>query len=172
MPSDANRRFLTAKTEIAKSDASTPRPRDVLATMRNEMDRLFERFEHHFPHLPSLWRPSNGSLVLDLDVRRRDNAILIEADLPGVAEKDVSVTVANGNLTIRGEKKQSSEKKGESFFLSERTYGSFERILRLPESVHESKIEATFDNGVLKVTATKKPEAVKAARKIEIKTAA
>ena len=75
------------------------------------MDRLFERFEHHFPHLPSLWSPSNGSLVPDLDVRERDNAILIDADLPGVAERDVSVTVANGNLTIKGEKKQSSEKR-------------------------------------------------------------
>jgi HSP20 family molecular chaperone IbpA len=73
------------KSEIAKSDVSTPRPRDVFDTMRSEMDRLFGRFEQHFPHLPR--SPSNGSLVPDLDVRERDNAIVIEADLPGVAEK-------------------------------------------------------------------------------------
>jgi HSP20 family protein len=82
------------------------------------------------------------------------------------------VTVANGNITIKGEKNQSLEEKNENFFLSERTYGSFERTRRLPDSVDENKIQAKFDNGVLKVTASKKPEAVKAARKIEIKPAA
>jgi HSP20 family protein len=157
------------KTEIANS---TPRPRDAFSTMRNEVDRLFERFEHHFPNLPSLWARASGSLVPNLDVREGDNAIVIEADLPGVAEKDVSVTVANGNLTIRGEKKQSTEENNENYFLAERTYGTFERTLRLPESIDQSKIEAKFDNGVLKVTATKKPDAAKTMRKIEIKTPA
>jgi HSP20 family protein len=158
--------------ETPKTDVPATRTRDVFTSMRNEMDRLFGRFEQHFPHLPHLWAPNNGSLVPDLDVRELDNAIVIEADLPGVAEKDVSVTVANGNLIIKGEKKQSSEEKTEHFFVSERCYGSFERTLRLPDFVDETKIEAKFDNGVLKVTATKKPEAVKAARKIEIKPAA
>lgn len=140
--------------------------------MRNEMERLFERFEHHFPLLPGFWSGTSGSVVPNLDVRERDDAIVIEADLPGVAEKDISLTIANGNLTIRGEKKQSTEEKSENFHLSERAYGSLERTLRLPDSVGEAKIEAKFNNGVLQVTAKKKPEAVKAARRIEIKSAA
>lgn len=161
-----------SKTEIARSEVATPRPRDAFSTMRNEMERLFERFENHFPLLPGFFGGTSGSVVPSLDVRERDDAIVIEADLPGVAEKDVSLTIANGNLTIRGEKKQSIEEKGENFYLSERTHGNFERTLRLPDSVDEAKIEAKFSNGVLRVTAKKKPEAVKAARKIEIKSAA
>ena len=72
-------------------------------------------------------------------------------------------------LTIKGEKKHEKEEKGENYYLAERSFGSFERSIRLPDTVDESKIEAKFDKGVLKVTAAKKPEAVKAERKIEIK---
>jgi HSP20 family protein len=61
------------------------------------------------------------------------------------------------------------EEKSENYHLSERSYGSFARSLRLPETIDESKLEAKFDKGVLKITAAKKPEAVKAERKIEIK---
>ena len=93
----------------------------------------------------------------------------IEGELPGVEEKDISVTLANGVLTIKGEKKQENEEKNESYYLTERSYGAFERSLRLPDTVDEAKVEAKFDKGVLKVTAAKKPEAVKAERRIEIK---
>ena len=72
-------------------------------------------------------------------------------------------------LTIKGEKKQEKEEKSDSYYLAERSFGSFERSLRLPDTVDETKVEAKFDKGVLKVTAAKKPEAVKAERKIEIK---
>ncbi|NJO31874.1 MAG: Hsp20/alpha crystallin family protein [Rhodospirillales bacterium] len=161
-----------SKTETESSEVTASPPRDAFSTMRNEMERLFERFEHHFPLLPGFWSGTSGALVPSLDVRERDDAIVIEVDLPGVEEKDVSLTIANGNLTIRGEKKQSIEQKGENFYLSERTHGNFERTLRLPDSIDEAKIEAKFSNGVLQVTAKKNPGVVKAARKIEIKSAA
>ena len=80
-----------------------------------------------------------------------------------------ALTLANGVLTIKGEKKQEKEEKGESYHLTERSFGSFERSIRLPDTVDDTKVEAKFDKGVLKVTAAKKPEAVKAERKIEIK---
>jgi len=86
-------------------------------------------------------------------------------------EKDVSVTLANGVLTIKGEKKQGKEEKGESFYRSERSYGAFERSLRLPDTIDEAKIDAKFDKGVLTISAVKKPEAVRTERKIEIKKA-
>lgn len=93
----------------------------------------------------------------------------IEAELPGVDEKDVTVTFANGALIIRGEKKQSKEETKADYYLAERSYGAFERVLRLPEGVDDATIEAQFDNGVLKVKAAKKLVAMKSERKIEIK---
>jgi HSP20 family protein len=170
-----------AKTEISKpADAPVSRPRDVFAAMRDEMDRVFERFETGWPYWPRLsalprWpsafrRATGAELVApDLDVRENANSLVIEAELPGVEEKDVSVTLANGLLTIKGEKKDQHEEKDEAHYFSERSFGAFERCLRLPDSIDETKVNATFDKGVLKITAAKKPEAVKAERKIEIR---
>jgi len=160
-----------AKTEITKPAPGTPsRPRDMFGAMRDEMERMFERLEHGLARWPSVFR--HGNLVPELDVRENATSITIEAELPGVEEKDISVTFANGVLAIRGEKKQVREATSENVHVSERSFGSFERSLHLPESVDESKVEASFDKGVLKVTAAKKPEAVKAERKIEIKKGA
>jgi HSP20 family protein len=139
--------------------------------MRDEMDRVFERFEHSWPRWPTLFRRDGAITVPELDVRENTNAVVVEAELPGVDEKDVSVTLANGLLTIKGEKKHEKEEKGENYYLAERSFGSFERSIRLPDTIDEGKVEARFDKGVLKVTAAKKPEAVKAERKIEIKKA-
>jgi len=161
-----------AKTEITKSAETAPaRPRDIFSAMRDEMDRVFERFESGWPNWPTLFRRDGAITVPELDVRENANAIVIEAELPGVDEKDVTVTLANGMLTIKGEKKQEKEEKGENYYLAERSFGSFERSIRLPDTVDEAKVEAKFEKGVLKVTAAKKPEAVKSERKIEIKKA-
>ena len=159
-----------AKTEITKSSEKSVRaPHDIFSAMRDEMDRMFERFEHGWPRWPALFRRNGDFAVLNLDVREDTNSIVVEAELPGVDEKDVSVTLANGMLTIKGEKKHEKEEKGESYYLTERSFGSFQRAIRLPDTVDDAKVEAKFDKGVLKVTAAKKPEAVKAERKIEIK---
>lgn len=161
------------KTEIAKpTDTAVARPRDIFSAMRGEMDRMFERFEHGFPRFPHLFRADHASVMApELDVRESATAITVEAELPGVEEKDISVTLSNGILSIKGEKKQDKEEKSENYYIAERSYGAFERSLQLPDSVDETKVDAKFDKGVLKITATKKPEAVKAQRRIEIKTA-
>jgi len=164
-----------AKTDITKPAGAAVSPsRDIFTAMRDEMDRMFERFEHGFPRWPALFRHAggNGIVVPELDVRESATFMTIEAELPGVDEKDISVTLANGVLTIKGEKKQSREEKNESFHLTERSYGSFERSLRLPDSIDETKVDAKFDKGVLKVTCAKKPEAIAAERRIEIKKSA
>jgi HSP20 family protein len=163
-----------AKTDLARpTETSVTRPRDLFASLRDEMDQMFERFEHGFPRWPLSFRPSQAStMVPELDVRDNNDAVVIEAELPGVEEKDISVTLTNGLLTIKGEKKQAKEEKNENYYLAERSYGAFERSLRLPDGIDETKVEAKFDKGVLKVKAPKKPEAVKAARKIEIKQGA
>jgi HSP20 family protein len=159
------------KTEITKpGETELARPRDIFSAMRDEMDRVFGRFERGW-NLPTLFgRDGRGAgLVPDLDVREDASSITIEAELPGVEEKDVSVTLANGVLTIKGEKKLEKEEKNDSYHMTERSFGSFQRSLRLPDTVDDAKVEAHFDKGVLKVTAAKKPEAVKAERKIEIR---
>ena len=161
-----------AKSEITKSPETSPsRPRDVFSAMRDEMDRVFDRFESGWPHWPRLFRREGEVAVPELDVRENTNAIVVEVELPGVEEKDVSVTLTNGVLTIKGEKKQEKEEKGQNYHLTERSFGRFELAIRLPDTIDEGKVEAKFDKGVLKITAAKRPEAVKAARKIEIKKA-
>lgn len=160
-----------AKTEITKLP-DTNRPHDIFSAMRDEMDRVFARFEHGLPRWPAVLRRDGGiATIPELDVRENGNAIIVEVELPGVEEKDVTVSLANGMLSIKGEKKQEKEEKGENYHVTERSFGSFERAIRLPDTIDEGKVEAKFDKGVLKVTAAKKPEAVKSERKIEIKKA-
>jgi HSP20 family protein len=159
---------------MPKTDLTNPpqtpiaRPRDIFSAMRDDMDRLFQRFEFGYPRFPAAFGQMERMAVPELDVRESADAITVEAELPGVDEKDVSVTLANGILTIRGEKKQEKDQKTETHHVTERSYGSFERAVRLPDSIDASKVEAKFDKGVLKVIAAKKPEAVAAERKIEI----
>lgn len=161
-----------ANTEISKTTQKQPqRATDVFSVMRDEMDRVFERFESGLPRLPSLFRYGSGEawLMPELDVHDDGKQLTVAVELPGVDEKDVTVTLANGILTIKGEKKSEHEENDGQTYMSERSYGAFERSLRLPDSIDESKLEARFDKGVLRIAAQKRPEAVKAEKRIEIK---
>ena len=77
-------------------------------------DRMFERFEQGWPRLPAVFRRDVSITIPELDVRENTNSIVVEAELPGVDEKDVTVTLANGILTIKGEKKHEKEEKAEN----------------------------------------------------------
>jgi HSP20 family protein len=159
-----------SEIEISKSPRPpAPRSRGLFEEFRDEMNRVFERFETGWPHwsLQSARWPSSV-MVPDLDVHDNDKSMTIEVELPGVEEKDVTVTYNNGYLTIKGEKRTQREEKKDNYYLAERSFGSFERSLRLPDTLDESKIEARFDKGVLKISAPKRPGAQKAERKIEI----
>lgn len=160
--------------DVAKPSAKTPaqRPsRDVFDAMRQEMDRLFDRFD--LGRWPSLTGggAQNGFMSPSIDVKDTGKEIVIEAELPGVTDKDIAVTFADGVLTIKGEKKSQREEKKDDYYMSERSFGSFERSLALPEGIDDGAIEARFDKGVLHVTVPKKPEAVKQQKTIEIKSA-
>ena len=106
-----------------------------------------------------------------VDFSDTDKAYEIAAELPGIEEKNVEVKVANGVLTIKGERRGEKEEKNKEYYLRERNIGSFERAFQLPEGVDADKIEANFAKGVLTVTLPKKAEAQKTAKKIEIKAA-
>ena len=146
--------------------------------MRKEVDRLFEDFGDDFwrrpfrslAQLEPVWS-RNLVATPAVDVSETDKAYEIAPEMPGMDEKNIEVNVANGGLTIKGEKKEEKEEQQKDYYFSERRYGSFQRYFALPESVDADKIEATFTNGVLKVTLPKTAEAQKPAKKIEVKAA-
>ncbi|WP_232232482.1 Hsp20/alpha crystallin family protein [Cupriavidus sp. amp6] len=86
-------------------------------------------------------------------------------------EKDIEVKLANGGLTIKGEKREEKEEKEKDYYLRERCFGSFERYFQLPDGVDADKIEARFNKGVLTITLPKTVEAQSAAKKIPVKGA-
>ncbi|MHA1165876.1 MAG: Hsp20/alpha crystallin family protein [Alphaproteobacteria bacterium] len=145
---------------------------DSFNALRSDMNRLFDRFTGgSFPSLPHLFGSATQSAILpDVDVRESGGEIVIEAELPGVEEKDISVSIRNGMLTIKGEKKFEHEEEKDDYQRMERYYGSYHRSMSLPDSIDEEKIEAKLDNGVLTVKLAMRPEAVKQERKIEIKS--
>jgi HSP20 family protein len=101
-------------------------------------------------------------------VRETDTELVVEAELPGMDEKDVSVTLNNGVLTLKGEKKSEREEKKDNCHLMERSYGSFQRSFQVADTIDADKVKAAFEKGVLKVTLPKRPEAVKAEKRIPI----
>lgn len=119
--------------------------------------------------MPSLMKPSEeGFVVANMDIRENDKEIVIEAELPGMEEKDIDVSLKNGMLTIKGEKRSEEEKKEDDYHLTERRYGSIQRSFRVPETVDPDKVEASLEKGVLHVKMAKKPEATSAVKKISV----
>jgi HSP20 family protein len=147
------------------------RYQDPFQSFRAEMDRLFDSFLGGVPSLTSLRQGISGAQVMTptLDVKENEKEIVVKADLPGMDEKDVNLTVHNGVLSLRGEKKSEHTDERENYHVMERSYGSFQRSIRLPDTIDEDKAQARFDKGVLTITLPKRPETVSAQKKIEIK---
>ena len=106
-----------------------------------------------------------------VDVSESDKEIEVTAELPGIDEKDIDISLAEGVLTIRGEKKSEVEKKEKDYYLQERTFGSIERVVPLPDTIDLDSANATFKNGVLTVKLAKKPEAAAATKRITVRRA-
>jgi HSP20 family protein len=161
-----------AKDKETQSRQVAPRYSDPFGTLRSEMDRLFDSFMGGLPTFPSMFGPGGSrgfALSPSMDVKETNKEIVVETELPGLDEKDISLTVQNGVLTIQDEKKLDYAEEKENYHVMERRYGSFQRSLRLADTVDDTKINAHFDNGVLKVTLPKRPELTREQRKIEIK---
>jgi HSP20 family protein len=127
----------------------------LLEPFRREMDELFERFfreEGGDGATFRAWAPR-------VDVKETDKEILVKADLPGVEAKDIEVTVADGVLTLRGEKKEEKEERKENYYRSERFAGRFYREIPLPPGADAEKVSAASTKGVVTITIPKKPEA-------------
>ena len=116
-------------------------------------------------------RDAHWRVTPAVDVAESDKDFELTAELPGMSEKDVELTLANGNLVIKGEKKEQREARETDYYLSERRYGAFVRAFELPPGVDASKIEASFAKGVLTIKLPKTAEAQKTETKIPVKAA-
>ena len=144
-------------------------PFDPFLTLHREMNRLFDEVFRGFGPLGRIGNPlMEGQFAWPrLELSETDKSVTVTAELPGLSEKDVQVEIANGVLSIRGEKK--AERSGDSKFVSERYYGSFERQISL-EGVEEDKAQADFKNGVLTVTLPKSEQSNRNVKRIAINT--
>lgn len=154
---------------VAGGAASHP-----IVQLQREMDRLFENAFRGFglsPFRSELFTPltDSGLLKPQVDIGATDKEYSITVEVPGVDEKDVKVEIANNTMTIRGEKKQEKEEKEKNYYRVERSYGSFQRVLSLPEDANQDDIKATFKNGVLTIKMPRKALPKSDVKQIEIK---
>ncbi len=144
---------------------------DMVGSFYREMNNLMDRFFDGFARDPF----GAGGLVTSkfmprVDVREDEKEFRVTAELPGMDEKDIELTLSGDSLTIKGEKQEETEDKGKGYYCTERRYGSFHRVIPLSAEIDESKAEADFKKGVLKIRLPKTPEAQKSRKKIEIKS--
>ena len=132
------------------------RPFSELEEMERRFGDIFSR-----PFLPSVWRriPTvEMGWAPAIEVFEKEDKFVVKAELPGMKEEDIDISVLGDTLTIKGERKAESEVKEEDYYCCERSYGSFSRSIAVPSNVDAKKIEASYEDGVLEVSLPKAPE--------------
>ncbi len=161
---------MAIKTLFPSGRKGVPERREddnPFSLLRREMDALFDNFFRGFAGDPPASRP--GTFNPSVDVMEGDGEIIVSAELPGMDEKDIELSVQKDALTIRGEKKAGREDRGRDYFRMERSYGSFSRTIPLSAEVDMDRAGAQFRRGVLKVTLPKTRQALKEKKKITLK---
>lgn len=143
---------------------------EPFAWLRGEIDRLFDDFPRPSRGVFN-FAPRASAPVPALEMVEDDKAYHLTVELPGLTEQDVEINVADGTLSISGEKKEEQERKEKGVLVSERSYGSFRRQIALPGDVDSDGIKAAFKDGVLTVTLAKDEKAATRTRKIAIEKA-
>lgn len=141
-------------------------PMGEIESMRRRMSRLVEEMIGRHPFEEEM--AIETAFIPAVDVYLTDTDAVVTAELPGLDIKDVSVEVSDDRVILGGEMRRSTEVKEENFFRSERSYGSFRRIVTLPERVKEDQARATFDSGVLTIRAPLAEPAERKAHRIPI----
>ena len=147
---------------VLRKNDSEPRTTDVWG-LQSDINRLFDAFMTPFEGTEI-----RRTLSPKLDVAETKDKYEIKAEMPGIDEKDIDVSMDDGVLTISGEKKTEAESDDKGYWLKECSYGSFSRSVRLPENIADDKIVAKFDKGVLMIDVPKKEPTVAKAKKIAI----
>lgn len=122
-----------------------------LGEMQNEIERF----------ITDMWGGEEGPSSYwgyKVDVHEDGDHVYVEAELPGLTKDEIDITLENGIMTIRGEKKSNTEKRDQNYHMRERLYGKFSRSFQLPTTVDDAKVEATLEDGVLKVLLHKREE--------------
>jgi HSP20 family protein len=138
--------------------------------LQRQMNSLFDDFFSGFDAAPrALAAGGFGAFTPSVDVKESDKDFIIRAELPGVEEKDIEVTLSGDTVTIKGEKKEEKEDKGKNYYYMERSYGSFNRVIPLGAETDAGKASASFKNGVLNITVPKSQSAKARGTKVPIK---
>jgi HSP20 family protein len=123
-----------------------------LFALHREMNRMFDEFFRGFDLSPVESGSGLRTFYPSVDVREDDKKVIVKAELPGIEEADVDLSLADNGLTIKGEKRTEKEEKGKGTWYRETSYGAFHRFIPLPDGLDREKVEARFKNGVLTVT--------------------
>ncbi|MEN6421908.1 MAG: Hsp20/alpha crystallin family protein [Smithella sp.] len=141
-------------------------------SLQREMNSLFDNFFRGFEVAPRRFAAGGMEMFSpSVDVKENEKEFIIKAELPGVEEKDIDVTVTNDSVTIKGEKKEEKEDKDKNYYYMERSYGSFCRVIPLDAEIESGKAEARFKNGILDIKIPKDQSAKAKGTKVSIKTA-
>jgi|SRR3989338_1361415 len=148
------------------------RPFSEMARWEQEMERMFDDFfgRRLRPIWDERWWPTRaiGISAPAVDLYEDKEVLVAKVELPGMGKEDIQVNIADHHLTIKGEKKKEEEIKAESYYRSERSYGSFSRTVDLPAEVQVEKAQASFKNGVLEIRLPKSEEAKKKEIKVKV----
>jgi HSP20 family protein len=148
---------------------STRGARDPFALLRQMTSALDRAFADAPPFsFPSVATAEAIAWSPRIDVFEKDNRLITRVDLPGMKKDDVSVEVADGHLALSGERKRETEEKKENLYRSEREYGSFYRVVPLPDGVKLEDVKATFADGVLEVSVPLPARPDTSVRKVQI----
>ncbi|MDZ7828549.1 MAG: Hsp20/alpha crystallin family protein [Halofilum sp. (in: g-proteobacteria)] len=171
------------KEDVGKSSVVPIKSGGGIASLRNEINRLFDHFTHggrRGEAMPDVWSRdpfagfewpavTTGERTFGrADLSETDTGYELQVDLPGMKKEDLSVDLADGMLSISGERSDEREDKRKGYYLCERSYGSVQRSFRVPESVDPKKIKAEFKDGVLTLAMPRSEEARKKTRQIEV----
>jgi HSP20 family protein len=134
---------------------------DPMRALQSDLNRIFEDFFRSFdmPGFGASDQALAGVRMPDVDMQDTGKAIEVRAELPGMNEEDIELSVSDGALVIRGEKKEERRKEEQGYMLRERTFGRVERVVPLPEGINPDGAQASFRNGVLTVTIPKTEQA-------------
>ena len=165
----ANRSLIPWRRK-REDELAVQRESDPFVRMQEEMNHMFDTF---FDEPFGLARSGQGrsyqNVYPSVDVYENEKNITIQAELPGMDEKDINLSLHQNVLTISGKKESEEEEKGKNYYRRERSYGQFKRSIGLPEGVDEGDIDARYEKGVLKVVVNKPKESVSISKRIQIK---
>ena len=146
--------------------AYLPKLRSKSESIRTR-DSVFDDLFNELYSLPTSFLSKSGmDLSPRIDISETDSEYKIEAELPGINQKEIDVKIDNNILTIKGKKEDIKEEKEKNYHLRERYYGAFQRSISLPNNIEPEKIKASFENGVLNISVPKNDK--RTPKKIEI----